>query len=164
MAVSPYAGLVDTTLQFKIKLNGTDISDAYGVQSMQVTHSINKISVAELVLRGEVEIDSGNIALTDGDDFSPGVLIQILVGYNDLPITSIFKGIIVKHIVELSIESYYTFKIVCKHEAVKMTYNAIERYFQDKKDDAVIQTIIGEYGLDCTVDAATDKYESMYEK
>lgn len=163
-AVSPYNGLQDTTLQYKIKLNGADMPDVYGVHSIQVTHSVNKISTAELVLRGEVEIDSDSIAITDGDDFSPGVKVEILVGYNDVPVASIFKGIIVKHIVELSAESYYTFKIICKHEAVKMTYNATERYFADTTDDSAMQTILGAYGLSGSVDSATDQYESMYQK
>jgi len=163
-AVSPYTGLADTTLQYKIKLNGADMSDAYGVQSIVVNHAVNKISTAEIILRGEVEIDSGNIPITDGDDLSPGVEIQLLLGYNDVPVQSIFKGIIVKHIVELNAESFYTFKVICKHAAVKMTYNVQERYFSDKKDDDVIKAVIASYGFDCTVDAATDQYESMFQK
>jgi Rhs element Vgr protein len=163
-APSPYAGLVDTTVQLKIKLGGSDMSDLYGIQSINVTHSVNKISIAEVVLRGEVEIDSGSIPITDGDDFSPGVKIQILAGYNDVAVQSIFTGFIVKHIVELSAESFYTFKIICKHEAVKMTYNAVERYFTAKTDDSIIKEILGTYSISCSVDAATESYESMYQK
>ncbi len=163
-AASPYAGLVDTTVQLKIKLDGADMSDDYGIQSINVTHSVNKISIAEVVLRGEAEIDSGTIAITDGDDFSPGVKIQILAGYNDVAVKSIFTGYIVKHAVELSAESFYTFKVICKHEAVKMTYNAVERYFSAKTDDAIIKEILGKYSISCTVDSASESYESMYQK
>lgn len=164
MSASPYAGLEDTTLAYKIKLDGSDMKDDYGVHSINVTHQVNKISTAEVVLRGEIDVDAGSIPITDSDDFSPGVEIEILAGYNDMPVSRIFKGVIVKHIVEVNMETYFTFKIICKHAAVKMTYNASERYFEAQKDSAVIQSIVSSYNLSATVDATTDEYESMYQK
>jgi Rhs element Vgr protein len=164
MANTPYTGVEDTTLLINIKVNGSLINDVYGIMSIQVNHTINKISTAEVQLRGEVEIDSDNIPITDSDDFSPGADIEILVGYNGTEIKNIFKGVIVKHIVELNLETYYTFRIVCKHLAVKMTYNTKDNYFLQKKDSDIISSILGTYGLSCTVDATTEVYENMYQK
>jgi Rhs element Vgr protein len=132
--------------------------------SIQVTHALNKISSAEIQLRGEVEIDSDNIPITDSDDFSPGASIEILVGYNGAEIKSIFKGIIVRHIVKLDLDSFYTFRIICKHVAVKMTYTVKDNYFLTKTDSDIIQSIIGNYGISCTVTASSDIYENMYQK
>ena len=164
MANTPYTGLEDTTLQIKVKLNGADMKDDYGIQSINVNHAVNRISSAELVLRAEVEIDSGSIAITDGEDFNPGVEIEILVGYNDGVAKSIFKGIIVRHSVELTLESYFSFRIFCKHAAVKMTYNEKEAYFEKKKDYDIIKSIIGNYGISCTVGSTTEEYENMYQR
>lgn len=163
MANTPYTGLEDTTLQIKIKLDGSNMKDDYGIQSIQVNHAINKISTAEVVLRGEVELGSGSIPITDSSDFSPGVQVEILAGYNNESSKSIFKGIIVKHIVQLNAESYYTFTIVCKHAAVKMTYLEKERYFVQQKDNTIVNSIMSDYSIPCSVGNCTEVYENMYQ-
>jgi Rhs element Vgr protein len=164
MANTPFTGLEDTALLIKIKLDGTDMSDAYGIQSIYVNHTINRISTAELVLIGEVEIDSGNIAITDSDDFNPGKKIEIFAGYVGAESSSIFKGIIVKHGVKLDTETHYSFIIECKHEAVKMTYNETERYFENQTDDAVIKTVIGDYSISCTVGSCSETNACTFQK
>ena len=164
MPTTPYTDVEDVTLRIKVKLNGAVMKDEYGIRSLTVNHTVNKISVAELVLRGEVEIDSGNIPITDSDDFNPGVTIEIQTGYTGQDISTIFKGVIVKHSVELSTESYYTFKIACKHEMVKMTFNETERYFEKQKDSDIIESITGEYNIDCTIGQCSDQHENMYQK
>jgi Rhs element Vgr protein len=164
MANTPYSGLEGTALLIKLKVDGSDIKDNYGIQSIYVNHAINKISSAEVVLIGEVEIDSGDIPITDGDDFSPGKTVEIFAGYSGANQNSIFKGIIVKHTVKLDTESHYTFTIECKHEAVKMTFAGRERYFEKVADDAVIKNIISDYGLSCTVGSCSEENENSIQK
>jgi len=164
MAVTPFTGLEDTALLLKIKLDGNDMRDIYGIQSIYIHHAINKISTAELVLIGEVEIDSGNIEITDSDDFNPGNKLEIFAGYVGGEAPSIFKGIIVKHTVRLDTEKHYSFTIECKHEAVKMTYNETERYFEKQTDDAVINSIVSDYGMSCTVGSCSETNESSFLK
>ena len=142
MANTPFTGIEDPAPLIKIKLDGVDMSDSYGIQSINVHHAINRISTAELVLMGEVDIDSGNIPIKDSDDFNPGNVVEIFAGYTGGEASSIFKGVIVKHSVKLDTETHYSFAITCKHEAVKMTYNKTERYFEKQTDDAVIKNII----------------------
>ncbi|MBL0201647.1 MAG: type VI secretion system tip protein VgrG [Chitinophagaceae bacterium] len=164
MANTPFTGIEDPAPLIKIKLDGVDMSDSYGIQSINVHHAINRISTAELVLMGEVDIDSGNIPITDSDDFNPGNVVEIFAGYTGGEASSIFKGIIVKHTVKLDTESHYSFAITCKHEVVKMTYNKTERYFEKQTDDAVIKNIIGEYGISCSVGSCLEVNESMFQK
>ncbi len=164
MANTPFTGLEDTALLIKIKLDGVDMRDTYGVRSIYINHAINKISTAELVLIGEVDTASGSIEITDGDDFNPGNAVEIFAGYGGGEPSSIFKGIIVKHTVKLDTESYYTFSIECKHEAVKLTYNKTERYFEKQTDDAVIKNIIGEYSISCSVGSCLEVNENMFQK
>ncbi|MBK7308811.1 MAG: hypothetical protein IPI88_18525 [Chitinophagaceae bacterium] len=139
MAITPFSGLEDTSLLVKLKLNGVDMNATYEIQSIYVHHAINKISTAELVLISGADIDPDNIEITDSDDFNPGNVVEIFAGYTGGEASSIFKGIIVKHTVKLDTESHYSFTITCKHEAVKMTYNKTERYFEKQTDDTVIK-------------------------
>ena len=145
MPTSPLTDLTDAALRLAVKLNGSDMKEEYDIQSIQINHSINKISFAELILKGDVNIENGTMPITDGDDFNPGVEIEILAGYDGNELRSIFKGLIVKHIVELSIESIFTFKISCKHKAVKMTFNEQEKGVENMTDSAIIKAIISTY-------------------
>ncbi len=164
MANTPFTGLEDTALLVKIKLDGADMSDAYGIQSIHINHTINRISTAEIILIGEVEIDSGNIPITDSSDFDPGKKIQIFAGYVGSESTSLFQGIIVKHSVRLDTETHYSFLLDCKHEAVKMTFNRTDQYFENQTDDAVINSIIGNYGISCTVGSCSVTNEVLFQK
>ena len=164
MANTPYTGLEDTALLLKLKIDGVDMKDIYGIKSIFVNHAINRISFAELILIGEVEIDSKNIEITDSDDFRPGKLVEIFAGYGDGQTNSIFTGIIVKHTVKLDAGNNFIFTIECKHEAVKLTFTGKDRYFEKQTDDAIIKSIIGEYGINCTVAACPEVNESMFQK
>jgi Rhs element Vgr protein len=91
-------------------------------------------------------------------------VVEIFAGHLGGETDSIFKGIIVKHTVKLDAENSYTFTIECKHEAVKMTFAGKERYFEKQADDAIIKSIIGAYGINCTVAACSEENESMFQK
>ena len=164
MANTSYKGVEDTTLLIEIKLEGSDISDAYGIQTINVNHAINKISIAEIVLTGKVDIDSGHLAMSDSYEFDPGRKIEIFAGYFGTKTSSIFNGIIVKHIVRLDTETHYSYIIKCKHEAVKMTYNRTDRYFENKTDDSIIKSMIGNYNISCTVAPCSETNECSFQK
>ncbi len=164
MANTPHIGIEDPKLLIKVKLDDSDMNESCGIQSIYVNHTINKISTAELVLTGNVEIDSGNIPITDSGDFNPGKRIEIFAGYDGLESSSIFKGIIVKHSVKLDAETSFLFVIECKHEAVKMTYNETERYFENQTDDAIIKSVIGDYDICCTVGSCSETNACSFQK
>lgn len=164
MANTPFTGVEDSILLIKLKIDGNDINESYAIQSVKVTHAINKISVADIVLKTEVGLDSGEIEITDSDDLNPGKTVEIQAGYiNNQPAT-IFKGIIVKHTVKLDSDSGYTFSIECKHEAVKMPFNEKERFYENHTDDAIIKNIISDYGFTCNVNACAETNESTFQK
>ena len=164
MVNTPYVGLEDTALLINIKIDGNDIKEVYGIKSINVNHSINKISFAELILTGLFEIDSGKMEITDSDDFSPGKQVEIFAGYDGDQLNSIFSGIIVKHTVTLDAGNNFSFTIDCKHEAVRMTYTGKGRYFENQTDDVIFKSIIGEYGINCTVAICPELNESMFQK
>jgi len=163
-ASSPFDAITSLSVRVTISVNGSAIKDAYSIQSVQVTHTINKISWAEIVLRGDVQISSDSIPITDGDDFSPGATISITAGYGDAGEASIFNGLIVSHAVEIDSTSYYSFRMLCKHAAVVMTYNRNEAEFFTKADSDIITAIVGNYGLSATVDSVSDQQESVFQR
>ena len=163
MTPTPHAGPVEA-LKLELKLDGKNISPEYGILSVEINHAINTISYAEVVLTAGVKNDIDKMNRADFDVFNPGAMIEILTSFGKKSPVSVFKGIIVRHALELNIESDFTVRLICKHAAVKMTYNERDRYFLKQTDDAIMKSIIGEYSLPCTVAKTTEEYENMCQK
>jgi Rhs element Vgr protein len=162
---SPIDGIsVSGIMSLTIKVDGAKIKDVYGVSSVSVTHAVNKISVADLVFQTAIDLESGALPLSDSTDFQPGKSVEILAGYMGGSETSIFKGLIVKHGVEIDETGGYSFRMTCKHKAVSMTFTQKEAGFVDMTDDAIIKKIIGEYsGITPTVTATTATHKFVFQ-
>lgn len=163
-AASPFDDIPDPSVRVTVNVNGAVLKDDYGIQSIVVVHAINKISYAEIVLKGEVEIESQSIPITDSDDLNPGNTITITAGYGDSGEKNIFTGLIVNHEVEIDFENYYSIKLLCKHAAVAMTYNQKEAEYAEKSDSDIISAIAGNYGINISVDAVADQQEGSFQK
>ncbi len=163
-AASPFDDITDASVRVTVTVNGAALKDDYGIQSILVVHAINKISYAEIVLKGEVEIESQSIPITDSDDLNPGNTISVTAGYGDSGEKNIFTGLIVNHEVEIDPENYFSIKLLCKHAAVAMTYNQKEAEFADKTDSDIISAIAGNYGIGVSVDAVADQQEGSFQK
>lgn len=164
MAATPLDNLTNLSLRVTVKVNGSAIADTYGLSTVNINHTINKISVAELVLLGNFVPSEGTVPVSDAADFNPGNEIEVTAGYGDSAEKSLFKGFIVKHSLEVDGDSPFKLKLTCKHKAVSMTFNEKESSFKEKKDSEIITTIIGKYsGLSATVTATTTKYENVFQ-
>ncbi len=163
MAASPLANITNMSVRVTIKVDGSAISDAYGLVSVNITHEVNRISAAEIILRAEVSIEDSSIAISDSDDFKPGKKVVISAGFGDSGETSIFEGFIIKHALDIDTHSGSTVRLLCKHAAVKMTFNETEATFTEKKDSDIITSIIGTYGITTTVDATTTPHDFVFQ-
>lgn len=160
---TPLDNLTNLILKVTVKLDGAAMGDTYGLSSVNITHSLNRISIAEVVVLGNIVPAKGTVPISDAADFNPGTKIEILVGYGTTE-TSVFKGYIVKHMLEVDSSSPFRVKLICKHEAVTMTFNEKEASFKDMTDSEIMKDVIGKYGdLKCTVTATTTKYESFFQ-
>jgi len=140
------------------------MGDTYGLSSANIVHTINKISVAEVVLLGNFKPAEGTVPVSDAADFNPGKEIEITAGYGNAAEKSLFKGFIVKHSLEVDGESPFKVRLTCKHKAVSMTFNEKEASFKEKKDSEIITAVIGSYsGLSSTVTATTTTYENFFQ-
>jgi Rhs element Vgr protein len=163
-APSPLDAFTDLSLRLTVKIDGSPMSDSYGASSVQVVHAVNKISYAEIILQGEVDVSSGSIPITDGDDFKPGKEVEITAGYGNSGETSIFKGVIVRHSVQINANAGFSFRMICKHKAVSMTFTEKEQSFLEVKDSDIISSITGTYsGITATVDATTTQHKFVFQ-
>jgi phage protein D len=161
---SPLDNIDNSLIKLTVSVNGTPIKDEYAIKSIQVIHAVNKISYAEVVLQGNVNIAIQSQPITDNDDFNPGNSISITAGYGNAGEQSIFSGLIVNHVVEINPDTYFTFRIVGKHAAVAMTYIETDAEFFNQSDSDIISAITGNYGLTISVDNTADQQEVVFQK
>jgi Rhs element Vgr protein len=155
--------ITDATLTAIVTINGQPLADTYPVVSINISHEVNKISFAEVVLR-DGDIQSGTFPASDSDDCAPGNDIEIKLHYNDASPVSVFKGFIVRQALQLSAGSGYNLVLRCKHKAVQMTYSKKEAEYSDKTDSDIITSIVGTYGLSATVKSTAVTQETVFQK
>ena len=137
----------DTTFgvaTFTLKSDGKDVTNAYAVLSLVVDRVVNRIPTARVVLKDGSAAEE-TFAASESDDFIPGKELEIAVGFdgND---RSIFKGLITKQSIKVSMDGNSRLILECRDAAAKLTIGRHSRYFAESKDSEAIETIIGEYG------------------
>ena len=162
MPVVPGNDIVNGTVRNTVKINGAVLSDSYGVSEINVYHSINQISYAELSLTGEDP--SSSLPSQDGTTFNPGNTITISIAYDSNAEVIIFDGVIVQQGIEIAKKSALKINLLCKHKLVTSTYNRQEEEYHDKTDSSIIQTILTEYGVTASVDSTSITYEVLIQK
>lgn len=125
-------------------INGEEVSGQYHVISAIVSHEVNRIPIATVVLL-DGDSSKQDFELSSGDLFIPGNEIQINVGYHSDE-EQIFKGIIIKHTIKLRNGSTFL-TLECKDELVKTTIGRKSRYYTELTDSDVFAQILGEYGV-----------------
>lgn len=146
---------INTTAQadvatFTLLSEGQEVSRAYHLISLTVTHEVNRISSATLVL-GDGEAAKETFEISDKNEFIPGKHIEIKAGYRSTE-KRIFKGIVVRH--SIKIRKNGSFLIIdCKDPSVKMTVGTRNKYFVQQKDSEIIEALIRQNGLQSQVEA-----------
>ena len=144
MPVSPWEIIKNMSLRCTVKINGTEMKEEYGIESISISHKIGTISSAELSVTGNYSSDFSSLSVADDEIFTPGNLIEITGGYDDKGETVLFNGCIVSYSVQLSADQPVSLKLSCKHNTVKMTMEKKTRTFENKTDSAIISGILSE--------------------
>ncbi len=126
-------------------VDGNEIPPTVEVLSIVTEKEANRIPCARLSLR-DGDAAAEDFPLSNGAEFAPGKELEIKAGYASDE-TTIFKGIIIKHGIKVRGRGSFALVVECRDAAVKMTVGRKSRYFVDKTDSAVMEEIIGEYGL-----------------
>lgn len=153
----------DPTLRLIIKAGGDAIKDYYPVISVHIVHEVNRISSAEITLVDKIE-DSDELTVSDSEVFIPGNELEVLAGYGNDDVQTIFKGIIVRQSVRFSAGGGVNLVVTCRHKAVMMTFNRREKQYENKTDSDIISEVIAGYGLSCTIDATGSQQEVSFQK
>ena len=144
---------------FTVKTGGAAIKDTYGVMSVVVHKSVNKIPTAKITLSdGDAAMEDFEISNTE--DFAPGVEVEILAGYQSEE-TVIFKGIIINHGIAIRKKRPSILTVECKDIAVSMVEGKHSAYFNGKKDSAAIEEILGDYDVNGTVTATDLEHKEL---
>lgn len=142
--ITPTQGSVDTPT-FTIKTNGADIPNTFYVAAVSVIRSVNKISMAEIIIYdGEPNLE--DFTISSGDTFIPNAEIEIHAGYQRQE-ALIFKGIVVKHSIKICNDSPSYVKVLCKHVAEKLTVQRRVNYYYDSTDSDILNSILQSAGL-----------------
>lgn len=143
---------------FTIFSDGNEVSRTYHVMSISVSHELNRIPTASIILL-DGEAARETFEISDTNEFIPGKEIKIQVGYRGEEDT-IFEGIVIRHSIKVRKNSAYLI-LDCKDKAVKMTAGLKNKYFSEQKDSDIIEELIGQYGLDADVAATTVEHLQM---
>ena len=132
-----------------VLIDGDEVPGEFNVISATVSNELNRIPSASVQLR-DGEASKQTFEASDTDHFVPGKEIEIKLGYLG-DTETVFKGIIIKQLVRVR-KNGTRLSLECRDEAVRMTSGLKSRYFTDTTDGDMLDELIGEYGLDRSVE------------
>lgn len=143
---------------FTLLSEGQEVSRAYHLVSLAVTHEVNRVPSATLVLI-DGEAAKETFEISDKNEFIPGKNIEIKAGYRSTE-KHIFKGIVVRHSIKIRKNSSFLI-IDCKDSSVKMTVGIKNKYFIQQKDSEIIEALIRQNGLQSQVETTTTLHKEV---
>lgn len=144
---------------FKILVDGSQISGEYQVQGILINRSFNRIASAEiLILDGDPA--SEDFKASNAAEFAPGREVEIQAGYHSVE-ESVFKGIIIRHGLQVHQNKPAVLVVECRDKAVALTVGRKSKYYYDSTDADIIETIASERGLDTDVEATDTTHAQM---
>lgn len=144
---------------YKVLIGGQEANSAYGLMGITVSKKANRINEAQLVyLDGDVSTETFEVS--DGDDFIPGMEIEITAGYHGEE-ESIFKGIVVKQGIKITAQGDSVLIVTAKHKVFMAAVKRNNRVFEDCLDSDAIDEIFSDYDIDKDVEATDVTHEHL---
>lgn len=146
-------------LTFTIKVGGTAIPQTFNVFSAVVNKEANKIPTCNIsILDGSAA--GGDFPASNDALFIPGKELELWAGYSSTE-EILFKGIIIKHSIKIREHSNPVLNIEVKDKCVRLTEGLHSKYFTEKKDNEIIEEILGTYGIDKDVEATSASIKEL---
>lgn len=117
-------GLVTSALL----VDGTAISEALEIVSINILQEINKITTATVIIV-DGDPDTKDFKISSSNQFLPGKKIEIRLGYDSKNVTA-FSGIIVSNSQKAN-DDCAMLTIECKDETIKMTLDKNSRHYDN---------------------------------
>ncbi len=147
-----HIGLVTYT----VKVNGSSITDALAVKSIEVISGVNKIPSAVITIQ-DGDVNTGKFTASSSGDFVPGNEITIEAGY-DSKNEIIFEGIITKQSLRVNEGIGSFLEVVCRDKSIKMIVGRKSAIFENKKDSEIIKSIVDTYSLKSHITSTLTKW------
>jgi Rhs element Vgr protein len=145
---------------FEVYSDGDLVPPEIGYASITVQSAINRIPRARLVLF-DGDVTEGDFSVSAGELFVPGKSIEIKAGYNGES-KSIFKGVVIRHGIEIIEGNTSKLVIELKDPSVRLTVGRKNKYFFDSKDSEILEEIINGYsGISADVEDTPTTHASM---
>jgi Rhs element Vgr protein len=135
-----------------------EVSATYGIKTITVERTCNRIPTASLVI---VDGDSvtQEFEASNAPSFAPGEKIHIKGGY-EFEDKTLFKGIITKHAIKSTNKTNYLI-IECKDEAFKMTQARKNKIFYETTESDAVSDIIKENGLSGSMETTSHTHHEI---
>ncbi len=144
---------------YSILKNGKEIADSINVISIRIESELAKIPNAEIIF-SDGDAAKQNFEISCKDDFIPGTELEIQVGYHQGN-TTVFKGIVIKHGIKTSASQNSTLTVELKHSVYRSAIQRKSEVYMDNKDSDIMDTILGNYGIEKSIDATLLKHKQM---
>ena len=158
MSTSPLSN-AEGPLRVTLLADGAELSAATQIVSIQVRRAINRVPIATLVF-SDGDMPAQCFPLSDAQTFKPGVEVTIKAGYADSE-EVIFKGMVVRHGLNIAGGNDARLIVECRDKVVKMTVGRNSAVFEKKKDSDVMSELAQAHGLSCTVETTTVQHEAL---
>ncbi|MEM6684527.1 MAG: type VI secretion system tip protein VgrG [Bacteroidota bacterium] len=135
-----------------------EVSATYGIKTITVERTCNRIPTATLVI---VDGDSvtQEFEASNAASFAPGEKIHIKAGY-EFDDKTLFKGIITKHALKSNNKTNYLI-IECKDEAFKLTQARKNKIYYETTESDAVSDIISENGLSGEMEATSHTHHEI---
>lgn len=148
-------------LKIEVTCDGTLLAEDAQLLSIEITRAVNRIPAARIVLVDDSDVDpSLRLALSDGELFKPGAVIQVKAGYGSAA-DVIFDGIVVRHAVSIGPFGRSRLIVDCRDKAVKLTVGRRSANYVDLTDDAILAKLVKARGLQADVAATTVTHKEL---
>ncbi len=131
------------TASYAILINGNAVNPSYELQSLVITREFNRVPAARIVFR-DGDAARSAFPISDQADFAPGNPIQINIGRDGKNVTA-FKGIVIKHKIQVKENGNGDLILECRDEAIRMTVGRHSRYYENLKDSDLFDQVIQPY-------------------
>ena len=161
MALSPLTHDGDV-VTVTVKVAGRAIEHDVGLVSVDVRRTLNRLPTAMLVIQ-DGDLSDTSFPVSDSGKFKPGAEVQILARYADGQDATLFKGLVVRHGMEVGALSGGAplLRVECRDKAVALTRPRRSRVSVDAKDSDVFTKLIQAAGLQGQVDTTPVVHPSL---
>lgn len=137
-----------STVTITILSAGKTMDPTYEVVSVDILKEVNRIPSAQIVLLDGSAAEQ-KFAISDDAFFEPGKEVEIKLRYESDPggETTVFKGLVVKQVVEAS-QDGTLLTVELKDAAIKLAQTRRSEVYLKKKDTAIFEQLIKNGGLD----------------